>query len=819
MKKTEQAFWWVVEKFRRGFVYFAVLRPSFIFGAIIVYLPLTAYHEQVPGSAMLANLFVEYDFWKGFWFGFALFGAVWAHMLTTCITLDFARDRQSPLDSWLPDPGKSERSVAIPIKGMGIFLLFSLLAMPAVVIVVAKAGTVVATGVGLALGAFLSFVCMNLVAALVHADNEKYQVFPWRALGFRMKGIARFLRWALSRVIELVLPPDDIYEDTKTGARLLKDDPFYAAISAFSVIFIYGIIYWLFKPTLHIQLPLENVPPAGFIYALLLPLIWIVSALWVFLYRYRFAFYLTIVITFLFTFAATRSFVETTIGGPTHTYDVVPYASAKLLDPKAILDPLKRKGHKNLIIVAASGGGILAAGWTGQVLTKLHEAYPEFSKELRLISSVSGGSVGAAHYVNSLSEVSRHKESAPRAAALRNVAKDTMRSSLASTAYGVAFPDFKRVVWPFWVDQEFDRARLIEADWRRISNCRKQALDKLTIPQDFRSFCRQLPTAEQNKRMLLSEFHDQIEMGDKPAMIFNATVMETGERVGITPISTLRSRWSGLSSKTGQPHPVRHAYARTLSEYLAAEKEDTDPSKVDQGERKNATCDPSVYHNGYDIDLWTAARLSATFSYVSPAARAACFNARAERVPASPDSTGRLHLIDGGYHDNYGVASALNWLTSALEAYDNALPVSRIALIEIRAKPDIPKSTARTEWSSAWLGPFWGLLSSWGYAQTSANDTAVDQFISRFKKQFSQSVNGIKFESFVFVPDWSGPLSWHLSTAQKKRLCEAWSKPINQITFEALLQYLGGNNPKSFPILSDTALSTDTSGCAEFGPD
>src|ERR687896_1806263 len=82
------------KKLRSLFIYFAVLRPSFLIAFIIVYLPLTAAGNWVPGNSMLANLFADYDFLKAFWFAFALSGAVWALMLTTCLMLDFARDRQ-----------------------------------------------------------------------------------------------------------------------------------------------------------------------------------------------------------------------------------------------------------------------------------------------------------------------------------------------------------------------------------------------------------------------------------------------------------------------------------------------------------------------------------------------------------------------------------------------------------------------------------------------------------------------------------------------------------------------------------------------------
>ena len=66
------------EGVRRLPAYLAVLRPCFFIALIIVYLPLTASCDKIWGNSLLANLFVEYGFWKAFWFGFPLFGAVWA---------------------------------------------------------------------------------------------------------------------------------------------------------------------------------------------------------------------------------------------------------------------------------------------------------------------------------------------------------------------------------------------------------------------------------------------------------------------------------------------------------------------------------------------------------------------------------------------------------------------------------------------------------------------------------------------------------------------------------------------------------------------
>ena len=57
-----------------------------------------------------------------------------------------------------------------------------------------------------------------------------------------------------------------------------------------------------------------------------------------------------------------------------------------------------------------------------------------------------------------------------------------------------------------------------------------------------------------------------------------------------------------------------------------------------------------------DIALVSAARLSATFPIVSPSARAA----------GSWPKRYRYHFVDGGYYDNYGMSTLLEWLDDAL---------------------------------------------------------------------------------------------------------------------------------------------------------
>jgi hypothetical protein len=42
-------------------------------------------------------------------------------------------------------------------------------------------------------------------------------------------------------------------------------------------------------------------------------------------------------------------------------------------------------------------------------------------------------------------------------------------------------------------------------------------------------------------------------------------------------------------------------------------------------------------------------------------------------------------VVDGGYTDNYGMATLLAWLDETLSGSDN--PIRRVLIIEIRASP------------------------------------------------------------------------------------------------------------------------------------
>lgn len=80
-------------------------------------------------------------------------------------------------------------------------------------------------------------------------------------------------------------------------------------------------------------------------------------------------------------------------------------------------------GKPKLVVVAASGGGIRSAVWTGTVLQYLSDQIPGFAKHIRILTGASGGMVGAANFVAAME---REGAGVRSAAQVRDLAKDSM---------------------------------------------------------------------------------------------------------------------------------------------------------------------------------------------------------------------------------------------------------------------------------------------------------------------------------------------------------------------------------------------------------
>lgn len=267
--------------------------------------------------------------------------------------------------------------------------------------------------------------------------------------------------------------------------------------------------------------------------------------------------------------------------------------------------------HVPIVVVAAAGGGIQSAAWTTSVLDQLGKrlsAEPgggyDLPHSVRLISGVSGGSVGAMFYAGTFDEAKPDFADSFTAAS---------SSALGPTIRGLLRQDLWRALAPFFVtDICDDRGRILEREW-----CRN-------FDEKFR------PSAKLSDATL-SKWGEEALTLKRPALVLNSTIVETGQRLAI---STVPMR-SGLIGET-----------EFTKRYCA------------------------------DISISTAARLSATFPFITPTGRPAMQRQAADKMSMSERSSppcggGDQHVVDGGYYENSGLVGAIEWMDEALTDLKN----------------------------------------------------------------------------------------------------------------------------------------------------
>lgn len=158
-----------------------------------------------------------------------------------------------------------------------------------------------------------------------------------------------------------------------------------------------------------------------------------------------------------------------------------------------------------------------------------------------------------------------------------------------------------------------------------------------------------------------------------------------------------------------------------------------------------------------DLAVVTAARLSATFPYVTPLSR-------------QPGKSG-YHIADGGYYDNFGITTALEWFSrvhARLNLYDL---VEKVILVEIRASPVArPEPQENSGWLYATLGPAITLWNVRNTSQRNHNEAAV----AALKALLDQPAHRVPFERVAFELDTKAPLSWQLSRTEREAILSTW---------------------------------------------
>ncbi len=293
----------------------------------------------------------------------------------------------------------------------------------------------------------------------------------------------------------------------------------------------------------------------------------------------------------------------------------------------------------------------------------------------------------------------------PPAGELEAIVDAAAQPSLDAAAWGLAYPDLWRMFIGFLL-----RDKTRDRGW--------------ALEQAWRKHLERAVPARRVEPSTLTGWQQSIREGWLPAAVLNSTTVEAGRPFWLTGLDLPKS--GGGASFF-----------------------DTFP--------------------GHDLPVSTAARLSATFPWVSPIARA--LGARGEAVSPA------YHFADGGYYDNFGITTIIHWLSSLAERDLDEIKRRGLLLVQIRAfpprEPD-PDPDEDRGWLYATVGPVITLLNVMGPSQSGRNATEVGLMMEQLTAKL-----GITPQSVDFVLEKEAPLSWKLTRQEKEAILAAWSEPGN----------------------------------------
>jgi hypothetical protein len=269
----------------------------------------------------------------------------------------------------------------------------------------------------------------------------------------------------------------------------------------------------------------------------------------------------------------------------------------------------KEQGYP-VYIVAAQGGGIYAAAQAVQFLTKLHTTCERFAQHLFAISGVSGGSVGAALYAGLTDEFEATKgpcrsvaeigSGGPRTEQMRHAQESAFE--LVRNDYDFLSPLVASALFPDFAQRFFAPAVPALSRARALEQSIEAAWAAIAT-KFFKG-----AGSDALKKGVLASWNPS---GIKPALFFNTTEVGSGRRRIIAPFG------------------FDHKFP-TDAQFLPLTE-------------------------NYDIPVSVAAVASARFPWLTPAA---WFLGQAATPPANSQAA-RFHIVDGGYFENSGVATAV----------------------------------------------------------------------------------------------------------------------------------------------------------------
>lgn len=373
-----------------------------------------------------------------------------------------------------------------------------------------------------------------------------------------------------------------------------------------------------------------------------------------------------------------------------------------------------------VVLVNLSGGGIQAATWSVSVLNKIREQLngeraglgDEFFNAILSISSASGGSVGSMFFLDELNR--KGVGGYDPAASLEACNNDVLDVA----GYGIAFIDMWRLPITLLSGigliskraQHRDRGWALEREWDYfIRNRGREA----NAPR-------------------LEDWRESVLEGEIPIPIFQSTIANEGRLMLISPIS------------------------------LSAISNDF-PNVVDFRKR----------FSDLTLKVSTAARLSATFPYISPICRSIT---EEKGLELDKEKGQEIYAADGGYFENYGVFTSIQLLDHLLGEGRRGIGIRRVLVLNIEAFPARSKgwgqrNSLREGLSMAFIGPVKSIMGALFKSQKAKNRGLLRVISSQgYYENVEIETVTIPFPELYAEgksKPYSPPLSWKLTRSQK----------------------------------------------------
>jgi len=410
-----------------------------------------------------------------------------------------------------------------------------------------------------------------------------------------------------------------------------------------------------------------------------------------------------------------------------------------------------------LVLLTATGGANRSGLWTSKVLFELHNdpGLVGFSKHLRLITGASGGMVGAAYYVGSVQENGTLQEGFRP----EDIAQDFLTPIINSQVFREV--PFLAVPCDYYSRDRGEMLDLgMEGHVPRIDPGVKQRLNNV--------FSRSFADLAPGERA-----------GWRPSMIFSPMIVEDGRRLLISnrhvPFLTVNKGDFLL------PNRATFGEEQGSTRLASAQKKTRSSKRVKAGDDKQDVYSRSaveffrLFPEARDrFHVSTAARMNATFPFVSPAVS----------LPTNPPR----RVVDAGYFDNTGVSISSSWLYQNREWV--AKSCSGIVIIQVRdfsshrenRHLSLPASVG-----GSYLPGLTGPLSAIDHARSASanyrNDDELRKLSEYFRSYFvsspmdapPQGTDGF-FTTVVFERYTEVGMNWYLSASDKRDILDSWDK-------------------------------------------